>query len=228
MNAYLRHFYLYKQASSQESAQAAALQHFGLYRVKTAFTLLANKTPRWRADNEAEILRDNTEREYDQSHRLEQVGRYLARTGTMMGSINAGVRGYEGRPLRDVVPSVVFSTLSGALGGGLSGQRDKQVAELAKQKIEGLGITDPLERRMLEQRLRPGIAGDAVGGAVLGGLGSLGLSSLAAIAGNNIHYETRGGRAGAHEREAAREAARAPAQDQQAWDGFHGDNPPGY
>lgn len=204
MNAYLRHFSLYKQASSQESAQAAALQHFGLYRVKTAFTLLANKTPRWRADNEAEILRDNTEREYDQSHRLEQVGRYLARTGTMLGSINAGVRGYkealgrklgEGRPLRDAVPFIVFSTLSGALDGGLRGQRDKQVAELAKQKIEGMGITDPLERRMLEQRLRPGIAGGPVGGAVLGGLGGLGLSGLSTIAGNNLQYAMRGAQA---------------------------------
>ncbi len=228
MNSYLQHFSLYKSAAHSERAKVAALQHFGLYRVKTAFTLLANKTPRWRADNEAEILRDNAEREYDQAHRLEQVGRYLARTGTMLGYINAGVRAYEGRPLRDAVPSIVFSTLSGALDGGLSGQRDKQVAELAKQKIEGLGITDPLERRMLEQRLRPGIAGDPVGGAVLGGLGGLGLSGLSTIAGNNIQYEMRGGRARAHEREAARAAARAPAQDQQAWDGSHGDNTPGY
>jgi len=71
----------------------------------------------------------------------------------------------------------------------LEGRKSKAVAELAQQKLDSMGIQDPLERRMIEEHFRSQ-AGSPVSGAVMGGLAGLGSATALAATGRLLgNYE---------------------------------------
>jgi hypothetical protein len=69
---------------------------------------------------------------------------------------------------------------------GLSGRRPQGIRGLAEQKMNALGLQDPLERSLLEKKLRDENTLTPVGGAVRGALYGAALAQGGRMLGNAI------------------------------------------